>query len=46
VDKIIGILIAAAIAFITIAIAFRVRPLRHVLMGHHAMALAPHKGAA
>jgi hypothetical protein len=41
-DKVIAILIAAAIAFVTIAISLRVQPLRHILMGAH----APHPNKA
>ena len=43
--KLIAILIAVAIAFITVAISVRVRPLKHLMFGTHMGAPNPHKGA-
>lgn len=41
--RLIAILIAMAIAFLTIAISVRVRPLKHLLFGTHLGAPHPNK---
>jgi hypothetical protein len=42
--KLIAILIAVAIAFLTVAISVRIRPLKHLMFGGHMGAPHPNKG--